>query len=252
MRGDRVTVVLNGKKVIDGARLFALPERGAIALQQHGGIDEKVFRNVLRVSLPQIAWDDRVSEEKIRAAHKVAWGCSFLEAPSQWVHRFHLETRLDRKLALLVEKCPDPDTGTLAIEQLLANEPKERRAAFALATFPAAVQGALPVGSEAIADLGRTAENLLSVDGTIQWSERANESNTRHPDHSRLGQVLGGLRGARASRARQLFYWCLIEKVILDDPKKFEAEFDRCVRAAGRALATQTSAAAALVEEGAA
>jgi MoxR-like ATPase len=216
----------------------------------HGRINQKVFRDVLRVSLPQIAWDDRVSEEKIRATHKVAWGCSFLKAPDQWVHRFHLETRLDRKLTLLDEKCPDPDTGTLAIEQLLANEPKERRAAFALATFPAAVQGALPIGSEAIADLGRAAESLLSVDGTIKWSERSNESNTRHPEHSRLGQVLGALRGARASRARQLFYWCLIEKVVLDDPKKFEAEFDRCVRAAGRALATRTSEAAASPEEG--
>lgn len=216
----------------------------------HGGIEEKVFRDVLRVSLPQVAWDDRAPEEKIRAAHKVAWGCSFLEAPAQWVHRFHLETQLDRKLALLLEECPDPDTGTLAIEQLLANEPKERRAAFALAVFPAAVQGALPIGSEAVADLGRTAEKLLSVDGTIRWSERMRESNTCHPEHSRLGQVLGGLRSARASRARQLFYWCLIEKVVLDDPKKFEAEFDRCVRAAGRALAGRASGAADSVEEG--
>lgn len=218
----------------------------------HGGIDEKVFRGVLSVSLPQIAWNDPVSEEKIRAAHRLAWGCSFLEAPAQWVHRFHLEAGLDRKLGLLVEECPDPDTGTLAIEQLLANESKERRAAFALATFPAAVQGAFPIGSEAVADLGRAAEALLSVDGTIKWSERTNQSNSRHPEHSRLGQVLGGLRGARSARARQLFYWCLIESVVLDDPKKFEAEFDRCVRAAGRALATRTSEAAAAIEEGAA
>ena len=218
----------------------------------HGGIEEKVFRDVLSVSLPQIAWDDRVPEEKVRAAHTVAWGCSFLEDSAQWVHRFHLESQLDRKLDLLVEVCPDSDTGTLAIEQLLANESRERRAAFALATFPAAVQGALPIGSEAVADLGRVAEELLSVDGTIRWSERTHQSNTRHPEHSRLGQVLGGLRGTRAARARQLFYWCLVENVLLDDPKKFEAEFDRCVRAAGRALTTRTSEAVASLEEGAA
>jgi len=207
----------------------------------HGGIDEKVFLDVLRVSLPQIAWDDRVPEEKIRAAHKVAWGSSFLEAAAKWVHLFHLEPRLDRKLALLVEECPDLDTGTLAIEQLLANEPKERQAAFALAVFPAAVQGALPIGSEAIADLGRTAEKLLSVDGEIHWSEHTREHNTSHPEHSRLGQVLGGVRGARASRARQLFYWCLIEKVVVEDPKKFESEFHRCVVIAGRAVAAKAS-----------
>ena len=96
------------------------------------------------------------------------------------------------------------------------------------------------------------AEELLSVDGTIRWSERRNQSNTRHPEHSRLGQVLGGLRGTRAARARQLFYWCLVENVLLDDPKTFEAEFDRCVRAAGRALTTRTSEAVASLEEGAA
>jgi MoxR-like ATPase len=205
----------------------------------HGGIDEKVFLQVLSVSLPQIAWSGEVSEEKIRAAHAAAWGCSYLDPQGQWIHRFHLESRLDRKLSLLVEKCPDRDTGTLAIEQLLAYEPKERRAAFALATFPAAVQGALPIGSEAVADLGRLAQELLEIDGSIRWTERLSESNTTHPEHSRLGQALGRRRGPRAARARQLFYWCLIEDVVLQDPAVFEEEFNRCVRVAGKALETR-------------
>ncbi len=37
VQGDRVTVVLNGKKVIDGARLPGMAPRGPIALQHHGG-----------------------------------------------------------------------------------------------------------------------------------------------------------------------------------------------------------------------
>jgi len=37
MRGDRVTVVLNGIKVIDKARLPGIAESGPIALQHHGG-----------------------------------------------------------------------------------------------------------------------------------------------------------------------------------------------------------------------
>ena len=37
MRGDRVTVVLNGKKVIDKAQLPGVAAKGAIALQHHGG-----------------------------------------------------------------------------------------------------------------------------------------------------------------------------------------------------------------------
>jgi hypothetical protein len=37
VRGDTVSVVLNGKLVIPGARIPDLPPRGAIALQHHGG-----------------------------------------------------------------------------------------------------------------------------------------------------------------------------------------------------------------------
>jgi hypothetical protein len=36
MKGDRLTVVLNGEKVIDAARLPGVPARGPIGLQHHG------------------------------------------------------------------------------------------------------------------------------------------------------------------------------------------------------------------------
>ena len=36
MRGDRLTVVLNGEEVISAARLPGVPPRGPIALQHHG------------------------------------------------------------------------------------------------------------------------------------------------------------------------------------------------------------------------
>jgi hypothetical protein len=36
MRGDRLTVVLNGEEVISNAPLPDVPARGAIALQHHG------------------------------------------------------------------------------------------------------------------------------------------------------------------------------------------------------------------------
>jgi hypothetical protein len=38
--GDRVTIVLNGAKVIDNARMPGLPARGPIGLQHHGGLDK--------------------------------------------------------------------------------------------------------------------------------------------------------------------------------------------------------------------
>jgi hypothetical protein len=37
VKGDRLTVVLNGVKVLDNAQLPGLPARGRIALQHHGG-----------------------------------------------------------------------------------------------------------------------------------------------------------------------------------------------------------------------
>jgi hypothetical protein len=36
MVGDRLTVDLNGKRVIDGAQLLGVPASGPIALQSHG------------------------------------------------------------------------------------------------------------------------------------------------------------------------------------------------------------------------
>ena len=38
MKGDRVTVVLNGKKVIDNAQLPGIAAKGALGLQHHGGM----------------------------------------------------------------------------------------------------------------------------------------------------------------------------------------------------------------------
>lgn len=44
MRGDRLTVALNGRTVIDNAQLPGIPESGPIALQHHGRYDEETGR----------------------------------------------------------------------------------------------------------------------------------------------------------------------------------------------------------------
>ncbi len=41
MEGDELTVVLNGRTVIENARLPDVPERGPIGLQHHGGYDKE-------------------------------------------------------------------------------------------------------------------------------------------------------------------------------------------------------------------
>ena len=40
MKGDRLTVVLNGKTVIENAQLPDIPEQGRLALQHHGGFKD--------------------------------------------------------------------------------------------------------------------------------------------------------------------------------------------------------------------
>jgi hypothetical protein len=40
LKGDRLTVVLNGKTVIANAQLPGVPEKGPLALQHHGGFKD--------------------------------------------------------------------------------------------------------------------------------------------------------------------------------------------------------------------
>lgn len=41
MKGETITVVLNGKTVIENSRMPGIPEKGPIVLQHHGGYNEK-------------------------------------------------------------------------------------------------------------------------------------------------------------------------------------------------------------------
>src|SRR5688572_12428694 len=152
-RARLITRTLLAATIVKGIALDAIGTPAVDAL----------FRSVLDTSLPQRAWGATPDADKVAAAHRLAWNATMLQGRDQWLHHFHLQRPLDRKAQLLVEHCPDPDTGTLAIEQLLANEPKDRAAAFALAAYPAAVAGQLPIGAEAVNDLGRIAQPMLTV-----------------------------------------------------------------------------------------
>jgi MoxR-like ATPase len=199
---------------------------------------DALFRTVLDASLPQRAWGATPDAEKVAAAHRLAWDAAVLKGRDRWLHNFHLQRSLDRKARLLLDDCPDPDTGTVAVEQLLANEPRERAAAFALAAYPAAAAGRLAIGAEAVNDLGRVAHPLLTVDGQVGWQERLSEQGTTHPDLAVYTRVLNRLGPARRERARQLFYFCLVNHVNIATPLEFEREFHRCVQVFGEGRTT--------------
>ena len=239
-----VTTALGNAGIRLSPRRARLLTRTLLAVMVVEGLEDRglggrtakaLFRVVLEASLPQRAWGDRPDPDKILAAHELAWSGAMLKGRDQWLHLFHLERALDRKARLLVEDCPDPDTGTVAIEQLLANESKVRAAAFALAAFPAAAAGRLPIGAEGVNDLGRAAEPLLSVQGEVRWQERIAEKGTTHPELAVYARVLNGLEAERRQRAQQLFYYCVINGIAVGEPREFEQEFDRAVTVFGRA-----------------
>ena len=153
-----------------------------------------------------------------------------MQEENRWIHAFMATKSLQRKLTILIDQCKNNDAGSQAIAQLLASEPAERAAAFAFVTYPAAAQGGLPIGAEGINDLGKIASPILSVDGEITWQERSSESNTKHPEVSRVAKVLGKLKSGRRARAKQFFSWCLVSKVIPEDLRKLESEMESCVK----------------------
>jgi MoxR-like ATPase len=200
-----------------GRQLRPLPQDAAtVALQ------------VLTCSLPQPAWGEQVPSERILAAHQAAWGYAVLTGRDRWLYRVQHETTLDGKARLLLQ-APDPDLGTLAVEQVLANETPARAAAFALAAFPAAVDGRLPIGAEAVHDLGRIAQPVLDVDGVVRWSEAPGRPQRPHPRLAEFAQVLEKVTGARRLRAQQWLFHCAVQSLEVGDASGGEAELHRCI-----------------------
>jgi MoxR-like ATPase len=223
--------VLNEAKIrISPRRVRQLVKNILGVLAVSGGeIEEKKLLLTLRWSLPHRAWGVIPKEEHIKAAHRVAWDAFFLKGKEEWLHDFHLRRGLAGKVRKLINDCPDSDTGTLAVTQLLANESRERAAAFAFATYPLALKGKLPIGKEGINELGKLAKKLMEINGEIEWQERNNEKNTQHPEYSRFSKVLAKLSGGRRERATQLFYYLLVNDVPLSNPEAYEEEFEKCI-----------------------
>ncbi len=189
---------------------------------------DKQFLQVLESSLPHGAWGAPPTREKVKAAHRAAWD-EVQRSPNAWVHQFLSLPKVSDRLALWLESCRDPDQGTQAVAQLLASAPKELAAVFAFAVFPKAVEGKLPIGAEGVNDLAKVAGPILRYEGTLKWSEPANQTPSPQRDFARYATVLSGLSGARAERANQFFGWCVLEHVVLVKPEAVEEQLEACV-----------------------
>lgn len=227
--------VTNAVSALNTAGIRMSPRRSRVmarsllaAVIVTGETSEVICRLVLQASLPQPCWGVIPSREAVAAAHRLAWD-STGGSSRAWLCAFTAERSLSRKLAILIEQCDSPDSGTQAVAELLAMSPPERAAAFAFAVYPAAASGKLPVGAEGVNDLGKRASPFLSASGLISWAERLAEKDSEHPDLVRYAAALDGLTGGRAERAKQFFNGCLIRKCKVADPAALESEIQECV-----------------------
>ncbi len=195
--------------------------------------ENQTFETALNWSIPQRAWGVPVSEHVIRSAHRTAWDAASLCGTQKWLNEFHLERRLPARIKKLLSGCPGPDTGTLAVTQLLAHEPPARAAMFAYAVYPAALAGKLNVSSEGVSDLGKVAAEVLSVNGSVTW--RSSNPSAKNPDWVRLQNVLATMSGKRRERAAQLFDYLFINNLAPEDPLALEEELNECTKVLGPA-----------------
>jgi MoxR-like ATPase len=203
----------------------------------HGDIpSSEIFLLGLANSLPQPAWGAEVDDATIRAAHEVAWGHAFLEGHEKWLNELLLEPRLDAKVGKILTGCPDPDVGAVGVKRLMAVLEPVDAASFALALYPAALEGHVPVGCEGAAALAKVAQPMLEVDAEISWQERRSENGSRHPQLDVCSRVLAKLRGKRKARARQLFYHLVAGAIPVGDPESTEKTFNACIRKVSSAL----------------
>ena len=201
---------------------------------------EKLFRLGLEWSLPQRTAVTQPDETVVAAAHRTAWEAVSAEGEDKWLHNFHLQPDVAKKVSYLLGHCRDADTGTLAVSQFLASASQADRAVFALSLFPALVENAgQVVGDEGLQDLGRAAAEILEVDATLIWRDPNRRPyhkaaglkyDATHRDYPAAAAVLKKLKGKRRERATQLLYHLLAKNAFPAEPAQLEDVFHRCVQ----------------------
>ncbi|MFT7516045.1 MAG: MoxR-like ATPase, partial [Candidatus Omnitrophota bacterium] len=201
----------------------------AVIALRGGAIADADFLLALNWSIPHRAWGVRPSPEVVRAAHRVAWDSAFLSGHEAWLNSLLIESKPYRIVRKILRECPDPDIGSVAVNQCLKQADPARRAAFAFALYPAALEGHLPIGREGVNDLARAAAEIMEVDGDTSWHPSRGVPDTTNPERERLSAVLAKRRGQRRERATQLFNHLLVENLRVEDPATYEEEFNRCI-----------------------
>ncbi|PKN19295.1 MAG: hypothetical protein CVU71_07235 [Deltaproteobacteria bacterium HGW-Deltaproteobacteria-6] len=196
---------------------------------------QETYRQILECSIPFAAWGASVDQNKIHAVHRLAWDAAFDKGDKAWIHKFHLETDPAKQIEMLFRNAPSKDAASMAVCEMLASQKHgDKPAIMALALYPAAAMGKTPIGSDAVNELGRIAQEILEVDGTVTWQVPNTASPAHHPEYTRYGKVIADLKGARQERAQQFFFWSIIKGIVYKDPVKVEQVLNECIKTVKR------------------
>lgn len=244
------TSALNGAGIRVSPRRARFLARSLLALSVIEGEESiSLFRFALEASMPHVTWGQTIAATALDAAHKLAWDAGFLVGERRWVHRFHAEPALARKLRLLAG-APSLDAASQAIAEFIGNEKPERVAALASALYPAALAGLEILGAEGANDLGKIAMRVFAVAGEISWSEPYAAKADAHPEYARTQAFIAGIKNeARRARASQLFTYLLVAGIRIADPSALESEYETCVSASRDLLRRRRARKAVAREE---
>ena len=189
----------------------------------------ETFSQILTCTIPHLAWGVRIDPVKVHAAHRLAWDLGCKTGKDLWLHSFLMENDLSRQIKMLYREAPSPDAATMAVNQFLQSTKKDAAAIFAVALYPAAAMGKSPLSAEGVNDLGKVAQRVLSVDGTVSWQAAIKSSESHHPEYTRYGEVTATLTGKRKERAEQFFKWAILEGVVFKNPENAENALNDCI-----------------------
>lgn len=211
---------------------------------------ECLFRVALRASVPQVATGEAAPRETIDAAHRVAWDTVALTGREKWLHEFAIESDLAKKAGLLLARCPDPDTGSVAVSQLIAGETPERVVAFALAVQPHLMEcAAPPVGADGLSDLGRILAEASEVRTDVEWRDpnrkpynppAGGKWEAAVPGYEAAVKAMEGWPSKRRLRATHyLNHLVAKNKKVPENWGDLLRDFERCVTTAGHLRNTE-------------
>jgi len=199
---------------------------------------EQLFRLGLKWSLPQRTGQEKIDEAILAAAHRSAWDSVGVVGEEKWLHDFHLQPNLPRKIEHLLA-CTNPDTGTIAVSQFLATASVHDGAVFAFSLFPALLANpGKVIGEEGIQDLGRIAQEILHIETTLTWRNASKNPYNKpgggryeetHPHFATINPVLKKLTGRRRERAEQILIHLFVKQKTDRDPAATELLLNSCI-----------------------